>query len=242
MSAPADLPTPLPTLQPWQCFCFVCDTKAGQCEFWGTGDRETHHCNAHHTGQWDGLRLASRNGNKAHVRSSFSLQRLPPAVTVTLTGGSSGGGAAAAAAGGGAAAAGGGAAGRWGSSGGMPAALQAIRHPPPLPALPPPRPAPAPAPVAPLAPPGLPPNFWSMSKSQRKAYRKRQLAQQRSAMAGAPPRAGGLVAVAAPKGPQPMPSPAFTPDLLHLGQLRLPVKSVKTTTIAALQSRLQSNG
>jgi hypothetical protein len=95
------------------------------------GAVETHHCNAHHSGEWDALRAASRGGNKAYVRTCYSRRALPAAVNIVRIGGSSG-----------AAAAGGG--------GGVPASLQAIRQPQPVPA-----PA-APAATAEPAPPPAP--------------------------------------------------------------------------------------
>ncbi|KIZ03640.1 hypothetical protein MNEG_4313 [Monoraphidium neglectum] len=125
-----------------QCYCFVCDTKAVLCGFWGTGAREADHCNAHHTGPWDLLRAARKRGDATRLSSCFLAGRLPAAEAVAdVIGGGAGGGAA-----GGGVASGGG-------LGGLPASIQAIRQgsgPPPQPP-PPPRPQ-QPQPVRPLAP------------------------------------------------------------------------------------------
>ncbi|GFR40540.1 hypothetical protein Agub_g1113 [Astrephomene gubernaculifera] len=54
-----------------QCFCYVCDVKAWECEFWGTGRRERDHANARSHPYWNNLRRAARDGDKALVRREF---------------------------------------------------------------------------------------------------------------------------------------------------------------------------
>ncbi|GLC42798.1 hypothetical protein PLESTM_001380900 [Pleodorina starrii] len=54
-----------------QCFCFVCDVKASECRFWGTGARERDHANARPLGYWKSLREEARKGNSGLVNSEY---------------------------------------------------------------------------------------------------------------------------------------------------------------------------
>ncbi|EFJ47949.1 hypothetical protein VOLCADRAFT_117731 [Volvox carteri f. nagariensis] len=44
-----------------QCYCFVCDVKASECQFWGTGASSRDHANARPGCPWSRLRVAVRN-------------------------------------------------------------------------------------------------------------------------------------------------------------------------------------
>ncbi|KAG2497724.1 hypothetical protein HYH03_004460 [Edaphochlamys debaryana] len=50
-----------------QCFCFVCDVKASECEWWGTGSRSQDHANARPTAAWTKLQEALKKGDRAAV-------------------------------------------------------------------------------------------------------------------------------------------------------------------------------
>ncbi|GIL83947.1 hypothetical protein Vretimale_10963 [Volvox reticuliferus] len=54
-----------------QCFCVVCDVKASECQYWGTGARERDHANARPFGYWRRLREAARSGNGGLVHSEY---------------------------------------------------------------------------------------------------------------------------------------------------------------------------
>ncbi|EFJ47948.1 hypothetical protein VOLCADRAFT_91455 [Volvox carteri f. nagariensis] len=85
-----------------QCYCFVCDVKASECQFWGTaltdfthalytcsGRRQRDHANARPHPGWNALRQAARAGDKALVRREFegegpllSLPQVAAAATI----------------------------------------------------------------------------------------------------------------------------------------------------------------
>ncbi|KAG2441423.1 hypothetical protein HYH02_010011 [Chlamydomonas schloesseri] len=114
-----------------QCYCFVCDVKASECDFWGTGARERDHCNARQLGYWKRLRQAMRGGDRGFIDREYRASgplgsgippergpqqaRLPFPRTGGASGTAAGPGAAGPAA---AAAAAGGAAGAAGAPGG----------------------------------------------------------------------------------------------------------------------------
>ncbi|GFR40543.1 hypothetical protein Agub_g1116 [Astrephomene gubernaculifera] len=54
------------------CFCYVCDVKASECEFWGTGARTQDHANAMPKAYWDRLRQAAKVGDKAKLAAKFN--------------------------------------------------------------------------------------------------------------------------------------------------------------------------
>ncbi|KAG2497725.1 hypothetical protein HYH03_004461 [Edaphochlamys debaryana] len=54
-----------------QCYCFVCDVKASQCRFWGTGARERDHANARKLGYWRRLREAAKAGHGHFILSEY---------------------------------------------------------------------------------------------------------------------------------------------------------------------------
>ncbi|KXZ53508.1 hypothetical protein GPECTOR_7g958 [Gonium pectorale] len=54
-----------------QCFCYVCDVKASECRYWGTGARDRDHANARHLGYWRQLREVARAGNRSLVHAEY---------------------------------------------------------------------------------------------------------------------------------------------------------------------------
>ena len=232
------------------CFCFVCDAAAARCEFWGTGARAADHCNAHHEPAWDALRAACRAGNRAHVRACFVGNKLPAVTSVSISGsaGASAGAQAARA-----------------QPQPRPAPQpqpQQQQHGhqhhhhqqrPPAPPAPHQQPQqphhlkqqqhqhqqlpPPPLPVAAAAPPPQPAGPRQMRVSDWLAGTVARMQPQPSPQQPAQPRAAP-----APCRLQPMPDPARNPDLLHVGQLRLPIKAAKGTTVAELARRLAPHG
>eukprot|EP00198_Chlamydomonas_reinhardtii_P010077 XP_001699414.1 predicted protein [Chlamydomonas reinhardtii] len=54
------------------CYCYVCDVKASECAYWGTGVRERDHANARNTPFWTRLRREARIGNKPLVKAEWN--------------------------------------------------------------------------------------------------------------------------------------------------------------------------
>ncbi|KAG2436737.1 hypothetical protein HXX76_006261 [Chlamydomonas incerta] len=79
---PADVPSNAPTANAAnaanaahcpQCYCYVCDVKASDCAFWGTGRKGVDHANAHPASKlWARLRRDARGLSPAKRQARFS--------------------------------------------------------------------------------------------------------------------------------------------------------------------------